>query len=53
VNSLSEILRGVAYAVEPLDFICIQHDLFPPVRDGMRNGLGKQANPFEELDDSH
>ena len=48
---LSTILRRVAYPVEPFDFAFIQDDLLPPLPDGRRNGLGKQPELFDEVDD--
>jgi hypothetical protein len=50
-KSLPEILRRVAYPVEPFGFMFVQHELLAPLLGGIRNGLGKQAGLFEQSDD--
>jgi len=53
LNLFSAILRRVADPVEPFDLKSLQHDLLPPLLDGMGDSLWKQPGLFGELDDGH
>jgi hypothetical protein len=46
--SFAEILRRIAYPVEPFGFEYVQGDLPPPSVEGNCHRLGKQAHLLEE-----
>jgi hypothetical protein len=46
--SLSEVLRWIAYPVEPFDFEDIQGELPPPLLEGSLDRLGKPPSLFEK-----
>jgi hypothetical protein len=46
--SLSEVLRWIAYPVEPFDFEDVQGELPPPLFEGSLDRLGKPPSLFEK-----
>ncbi len=48
IKSFSTILRRIADPVDPFNFICVQNDLQPPLRDGMGDRLGKPLGLFDQ-----
>jgi hypothetical protein len=46
--SLSEVLRWIAYPVEPFDFEDIQGELAPPLLQGNGDIMGKPPGLFEK-----